>query len=161
MRGQGFCLAARQRVTDTNEGLSYPPRSAGAFARTTAPALDRRILVARPKRLMNRAGSRLRCRVSVLRLLPLVAVVACASVFTSTPRAADPPVAASATALAGSFDTVVKPFLTHHCIRCHGPMKENARVTFHNRDGQCFQYDRDLWETGMQRLRHGGLQQSD
>src|SRR5947209_6642493 len=108
----------------------------------------------RPNRLMKRLGSRIRCRALVLRVLLVVAVVVIAHCFTSTPKAADP----SSTAVsAGSFDTVVKPFLTQHCLRCHGPMKQNGSVAFHIRDGQSLQKDRDLWETVMQRLQQGEM----
>ncbi len=75
-----------------------------------------------------------------------------ASGFVSTPRAADPPATPTAAASAGSFETAVQPFLTKHCVRCHGPMKQNGDVTFHNRDGRSLQKDRDLWETVMEKL---------
>jgi len=95
--------------------------------------------------------------VVLLRLFPLVAVVAFAGIFTSTPWAADPPSTAAAVAPAGSFDTVVKPFLTQHCIRCHGEMKQNGSVAFHTRDVKSLEKDRDLWETVMQRLQQGEM----
>jgi mono/diheme cytochrome c family protein len=83
------------------------------------------------------------------------AVLAIAKDFTSAPRAADAPSAVAASA--STFDTVVKPFLTQHCIRCHGPMKQNGSVAFHNRDGQSLQKDRDLWDTVMQKLQQGEM----
>jgi hypothetical protein len=57
---------------------------------------------------------------------------------------------------AGDFGTKVVPFLTKHCIQCHGPAKKKADLAFHlYKDEQAVLKDRKVWQS-VQNMVHGG-----
>src|SRR5262245_50613148 len=89
----------------------------------------RRGLLPRPLRPMTadrRPGMRLGWR----RAVAAAAILAFA-VYAPAPRAADQTPASASAPAAGTYDSVVKPFLAQHCVSCHGPVKQSGSLALH------------------------------
>jgi len=77
-------------------------------------------------------------------------------------RAADPPKAAPAKADLDSFRTLVAPFLTAHCTKCHGAAKQEGDLTLHAISGDLIAgKDLDKWQQMSRRLKRGEMPPED
>jgi mono/diheme cytochrome c family protein len=99
-------------------------------------------------------------RRNVLVLLAFVAAVAWPSPWllgrTEQPMA--PVQAATVGPPAGDFATAGVPFLTKHCITCHGPTKKRADLVLHvYRDEASVLKDRKRWETILKMVQSGEM----
>lgn len=53
---------------------------------------------------------------------------------------------------ATTFSRTVVPLVTRYCIGCHGPEKQSAAVSLHDRKLESVHADRVLWDSVLQRL---------
>src|SRR5437667_7429260 len=100
-----------------------------------------------------------RRRTSVRACCVGLAIFVCGG-WASSPRADDPPGAASAGA-PGTFEQVVRPFLATYCTSCHGEKKQSGSLTLHNADLKSLQNERANWETVVQKLRGAEMPPKD
>ena len=61
-----------------------------------------------------------------------------------------------------SFDGDVKPFLTKHCIKCHGEKKQKGKLAFHRLDPvKLGDSDSALWTKMVEALEFGEMPPED
>jgi hypothetical protein len=57
-----------------------------------------------------------------------------------------------------SVEKIIVPFVTKHCVQCHGPKKKNADLTLHNyTDEKSILKDRKKWHEVMKMLHSGEM----
>jgi hypothetical protein len=50
------------------------------------------------------------------------------------------------------YERALQPFLNRYCNACHGPTKQSAELTFHNKKPDSLQNDRLTWDKVVERL---------
>ena len=66
------------------------------------------------------------------------------------------PAAQSQEKVSGDFSKVAIPFLSKHCVQCHGPEKKKAELAFHiYKDEKSLLKDRKIWQ-GVFNMVHSG-----
>jgi len=55
------------------------------------------------------------------------------------------------------FQKLVQPLLRDHCLRCHGPAKQEARLQLHKLSGAMAEDGAQTWETILEQLQAGAM----